>query len=96
MLLSRAQHGMYLIGNADTYLNVDMWADVHANLSQAGTVGNAIPLSCPRHLETLILYTEPDDFVRKSPRGGLRTPVRRTARAMRASVPREVPLPGHA
>ncbi|EZG03317.1 hypothetical protein H106_06803 [Trichophyton rubrum CBS 735.88] len=28
VLLSRAQHGMYLIGNADTYSNVPMWAKV--------------------------------------------------------------------
>ena len=30
VLLSRAQYGIYLIGNAETYLNVEMWADVHS------------------------------------------------------------------
>ncbi|KAJ9481405.1 hypothetical protein VN97_g12076 [Penicillium thymicola] len=39
VLLSRAQHGMYLIGNAETYLNVEMWADVHSQLSRANAVG---------------------------------------------------------
>ncbi|KAF5240849.1 hypothetical protein FAUST_4149 [Fusarium austroamericanum] len=29
VLLSRAKHGMYLIGNAATYSNVPMWADVY-------------------------------------------------------------------
>ncbi|KAM5349087.1 hypothetical protein ACJ41O_008910 [Fusarium nematophilum] len=37
VLLSRAQHGMYLIGNSETYLNVPMWEDVHAQLAQAGS-----------------------------------------------------------
>ncbi|KAJ5797072.1 uncharacterized protein N7518_005612 [Penicillium psychrosexuale] len=35
VLLSRAQHGMYLIGNSETYLNVPMWAEVHAQLPYA-------------------------------------------------------------
>ncbi|KAK3175589.1 hypothetical protein K4F52_010140, partial [Lecanicillium sp. MT-2017a] len=28
VLLSRAQHGMYLIGNTETYMNVEMWQTV--------------------------------------------------------------------
>ncbi|OQE10607.1 hypothetical protein PENFLA_c086G06313 [Penicillium flavigenum] len=39
VLLSRAQHGMYLIGNSETYLNVPMWADVHSQLAYANAVG---------------------------------------------------------
>ncbi|KAL9076756.1 MAG: hypothetical protein Q9161_000741 [Pseudevernia consocians] len=43
VLLSRAQHGMYLIGNTDTYSNIPMWARVRDMLqgtdsrSHAGT-----------------------------------------------------------
>lgn len=74
VLLSRAQHGMYLIGNAETYLHVDMWADVHSQLSEANAVGDAIPLCCPRHRDTEILCSTPDDFVRKSPEGGCNLP----------------------
>lgn len=70
VLLSRAQHGMYLIGNTDTYIHVPMWSDVHAQLAQAGAVGDALPLCCPRHPHTPILCSEPEDFVRKSPEGG--------------------------
>ncbi|KAJ3528590.1 hypothetical protein NM208_g10130 [Fusarium decemcellulare] len=42
VLLSRAQHGMYLIGNSSTYLKVPMWADVYQQLSQSGAVGRAV------------------------------------------------------
>ncbi|CAJ2505937.1 Uu.00g000670.m01.CDS01 [Anthostomella pinea] len=41
VLLSRAQHGMYLIGNSETYLHVKMWADVHGKLAYADPVGNS-------------------------------------------------------
>lgn len=74
VLLSRAQHGMYLIGNTETYLHVDMWSDVHAQLTQADAVGDAFPLCCPRHPDKPILCFEPDDFVRKSPEGGCELP----------------------
>ena len=76
VLLSRAKHGMYLIGNTETYLAVEMWADVHAQLSDTGAVGDAIPLCCPRHPETPILCAEPSDFLLKSPDGGCDLPCR--------------------
>ncbi|KAJ5264543.1 hypothetical protein N7505_007336 [Penicillium chrysogenum] len=69
VLLSRAQHGMYLIGNSETYLNVPMWADVHSQLAYANAVGTELALCCPRHPETPILCSEPRDFEMKSPEG---------------------------
>ena len=77
VLLSRAQHGMYLIGNAETYLNVPMWADVHSQLARANAVGTKLALCCPRHSETPILCCEPRDFERKSPEGGCSLPCTR-------------------
>lgn len=70
VLLSRAQHGMYLIGSCKTYLHVPMWADVHGQLALKDAVGTALPLCCPRHPQQDILCSEPEDFVRKSPEGG--------------------------
>ncbi|KAJ6113799.1 hypothetical protein N7523_007116 [Penicillium sp. IBT 18751x] len=67
VLLSRAQHGMYLIGNAETYLNVPMWADVHSKLARINAVGTELALCCPRHSDTPIFCSEPRDFERKSP-----------------------------
>ncbi|PLB49662.1 hypothetical protein P170DRAFT_384852 [Aspergillus steynii IBT 23096] len=77
VLLSRAQHGMYLIGNTETYLNVPMWADVHSQLSRANAVGTELALCCPRHPDTPILCDEPHDFERKSPEGGCSLPCTR-------------------
>jgi hypothetical protein len=77
VLLSRAQHGMYLIGNAETYLNVPMWANVHSQLARAGAVGTELALCCPRHSDMPILCSEPHDFERKSPEGGCSLPCTR-------------------
>ncbi|KAK0646769.1 hypothetical protein B0T16DRAFT_493683 [Cercophora newfieldiana] len=54
VLLSRAQHGLHLIGNKDTYTHVPMWATVHSQLEAIGAVGTAFNLCCPRHTETPI------------------------------------------
>ncbi|KAK3293122.1 uncharacterized protein B0H64DRAFT_326522 [Chaetomium fimeti] len=70
VLLSRAQHGMYLIGNARTYQNVAMWADVHQQLTTRNAVGPAISLCCPRHPDTPLACADPADFAVKSPEGG--------------------------
>jgi hypothetical protein len=70
VLLSRAQHGLYLIGNADTYSNVPMWVDVRRQLEETDSVGPAFRLCCPRHRDTPIECAEPDDFPRLSPEGG--------------------------
>ncbi|KAJ5769858.1 uncharacterized protein N7511_001909 [Penicillium nucicola] len=77
VLLSRAQHGMYLIGNSETYLNVPMWADVHAQLANRNAVGTELALCCPRHTAVPILCSEPHDFEKKSPEGGCDLPCTR-------------------
>jgi hypothetical protein len=70
VLLSRAKHGMYLIGNAETYTSVDMWRKVIDMLEAADCVGKSLALSCPRHPATPIEVQEPDDFHKYSPEGG--------------------------
>lgn len=70
VLLSRAQHGLYLIGNTDTYLSQNMWASVHGMLQATESVGKALELCCPRHIDTKIVVSQPDDFARLSPEGG--------------------------
>lgn len=72
VLLSRAQHGMYLIGNSDTYSNIPMWQKVIDMLRASDAVGSSLGLCCPRHEDTPIQVSEPDDFPRLSPEGGCR------------------------
>jgi hypothetical protein len=74
VLLSRAQHGMYLIGNTDTYSNVPMWAQVLRMLQATDSVGKAIGLCCPRHVDTEMKAFEPIDFEKLSPEGGCQLP----------------------
>ncbi|KAK6953355.1 hypothetical protein Daesc_005658 [Daldinia eschscholtzii] len=70
VLLSRAQHGMYIVGNSNTYGNVEMWKRVISILNTTGCIGQKLPLQCPRHKHTSIEVSEPDDFVRLSPEAG--------------------------
>ncbi|KAF3035032.1 hypothetical protein E8E12_006473 [Didymella heteroderae] len=67
VLLSRAQHGMYLIGNVDTYSSVGMWQKVISMLEAKDSVGHSLALCCPRHVDKVIEIHEPDDFATASP-----------------------------
>ncbi|KAF1956385.1 hypothetical protein CC80DRAFT_563213 [Byssothecium circinans] len=72
VLLSRAQHGMYLIGNTDTYSHVPMWEKVIGMLRATDAIDTSLDLCCPRHPETMMQIRSPDDFARISPEGGCR------------------------
>ncbi|KAK7424141.1 hypothetical protein QQZ08_008747 [Neonectria magnoliae] len=67
VLLSRAQHGMYILGNSDTYKEVPMWADIKRMLAASDNLGPKLELQCPRHSKTPILVSQPDHFVQFSP-----------------------------
>ncbi|KAJ5611620.1 hypothetical protein N7528_008725 [Penicillium herquei] len=54
VLLSRAKHGMYIIGNSETSRNVEMWGKVLDMLEQDGNLGPHLELTCPRHPDTPI------------------------------------------
>ena len=70
VLLSRAQQGLYIIGNTDTYSKQPMWSRIHGMLRERGSVGKAFGLCCPRHTDTEIQAFQPSDFARLSPGGG--------------------------
>ncbi|KAK2813104.1 hypothetical protein FQN50_000781 [Emmonsiellopsis sp. PD_5] len=70
VLLSRAQHGMYLIGDSRTYTSIPMWDKVIAILKGDGNFGTSLDLQCPRHPESPISAAVPEDFQRFSPEGG--------------------------
>ncbi|KNG48654.1 nf-x1 finger and helicase domain protein [Stemphylium lycopersici] len=74
VLLSRAKHGMYIIGNTETYANVTMWKEVINILRTEQSVGQYLGLCCPRHPETTIDVQTPDDFEVFSPQGGCMEP----------------------
>lgn len=70
VLLSRAQHGMYIIGNSETSIHVPMWAQVVKILKRNQNIGKALELQCPRHPDTPIAVSTPEDFPKFSPEGG--------------------------
>lgn len=70
VLLSRAQHGMYIFGNMNTTKSVPMWHDVMEILRRGDNTGGALELCCPRHQNTPISVRVPLDFVRLSPEAG--------------------------
>ena len=70
VLISRAQHGMYLIGNANTYSNHLIWARIQSMLQTTGSIGRAFALCCPRHPDAEIIVSGAEDFARLSPEGG--------------------------
>ncbi|KAJ0417780.1 AAA domain-containing protein [Aspergillus carlsbadensis] len=72
VLLSRAKHGMYLIGNSKTYANVPMWSNVLGMLRMTDSIGSKFSLHCDRHQETDAMVASPEDFEILSPQGGCR------------------------
>ena len=74
VLLSRAQHGLYLIGNSATYASVPMWGDVQSQLRARDALGPALALCCPRHPATPLQCAQPEDFAVQSPEGGCALP----------------------
>lgn len=70
VLLSRAQHERYIISNTDTSAHIRMWGDVLDMLNKDGNVGPHLELCCPRHPETPLQITTPDDFSVVSPEAG--------------------------
>ncbi|KAF2680876.1 P-loop containing nucleoside triphosphate hydrolase protein [Lentithecium fluviatile CBS 122367] len=70
VLLSRAKHGMYIIGNSRTSASVPMWSKVLEVLEQQGNIGTSLALCCPRHPDTVIEVAEPADFEQFAPEGG--------------------------
>ncbi|KAK0648588.1 hypothetical protein B0T16DRAFT_506917 [Cercophora newfieldiana] len=77
VLLSRAQHGMYIIGDANTYSHVRMWSDVLGTLHKNGNVGTSFELQCPRHPETPLDVSRPDHFAQFSPESGCNLPCKK-------------------
>ncbi|KXT16524.1 hypothetical protein AC579_1326 [Pseudocercospora musae] len=72
VLLSRAQHGMFIIGNSATTSSVPMWQGVIDIFKADANIGAALELACPRHChpDTPLQVREPEDFARVAPEAG--------------------------
>lgn len=66
VLLSRAKHGMIIIGNSDTYLSNDMWWKILERMDRDGNIGSSFELPCSRHKDGTILASAPQHFTNGS------------------------------
>lgn len=74
VLLSRAKHGMYIVGNSETFEHVPMWGNTIQMLKESDCFGQSLELTCPRHPETPIAVDKAADFATLSPEGGCQLP----------------------
>ncbi|KAI5817547.1 hypothetical protein BZA77DRAFT_309854 [Pyronema omphalodes] len=70
VLLSRAQHGMYIIGDSQTSKGIPMWNQVINMLQARDNIGPFLELQCPRHPDTPIPVSTAHDFNVHAPEGG--------------------------
>lgn len=68
VLLSRAMHGMYIIGNSYTTSEIPMWQKVASMFKAEGNFGRALEIACSRHpgSQAPIEVSEPRGFSRVS------------------------------
>ena len=70
VLLSRAQHGMIILGNTKMTRHIKMWDEVIRILEDQNLIGDGLELCCPRHKDKLMIVQQPEDFLRLSPEAG--------------------------
>ncbi|KAF9431131.1 hypothetical protein BGZ76_000527 [Entomortierella beljakovae] len=74
VLLSRAQHGMFLLGNASQMEDEGngIWPQIIKELRDSGRVGAGFPIFCQNHPNVQEVVTGPELFKSMSPDGGCR------------------------
>lgn len=72
VLLSRAKHGMYIIGDTGTASKVPTWQSVIEMLKDSDSLGSKLQLSCSHHPEAVISVSSAKDFQSESSDGGCR------------------------
>ncbi|KAF9957029.1 hypothetical protein BGZ65_002278, partial [Modicella reniformis] len=76
VLLSRAQHGMYLIGNANLMEKAKhgIWPQIVRELRESDRVGEGFPIVCKNHPDIVNVVNTPEMFKKIAPNGGCDRP----------------------
>ena len=82
VLLSRARHGMILLGNAKTLMNArvrpgapkDLWKNILKTLQTDGSLLAGLPLVCQNHPQQASTANTPGAFAKCAPDGGCTRP----------------------
>ncbi|KAG0071814.1 hypothetical protein BGZ89_009347 [Linnemannia elongata] len=104
VLLSRAQHGMFIIGNARVMDQPEhgIWPAVMKDLRQSGRVGQGFPIVCENHPETKRVVCSAEELQAAAPDGAIETLVSDRCETIRLDEvdldrdPLMVPPCGHA
>ncbi|KXN82346.1 NFX1-type zinc finger-containing protein 1 [Leucoagaricus sp. SymC.cos] len=72
--LSRAKHGLYMLGNAANLRQNPTWSTILDEMKARDQIGPAIPIICPRHPEQARLISRPGEIPLYAPVGGCTLP----------------------
>ncbi|KAH9048671.1 hypothetical protein EDB83DRAFT_2632697, partial [Lactarius deliciosus] len=72
--LSRAKHGLYVLGNASNLRKNETWRTVLDEMEKEDQLGYAIPIICSRHPDERQLISEPGQIPTRAPGGGCLRP----------------------
>jgi len=68
--LSRAQEGLFILGNAENLSQKSkMWRTIIQELKAQRLVGTGLPIACHRHPEEVRLISQPGQLAKVSPDG---------------------------
>ncbi|KAF9525976.1 P-loop containing nucleoside triphosphate hydrolase protein [Crepidotus variabilis] len=78
VLLSRSRNGLIMIGNFGTFKNArkgkELWTQLFEQFSHNKHIYEGFPVRCERHMATVSLVQNPDDFDTMCPDGGCNLP----------------------
>ncbi|KAI0294246.1 hypothetical protein B0F90DRAFT_1758208 [Multifurca ochricompacta] len=68
--LSRAKHGLYILGNASNLRGNQTWRTILDEMENEGHIGNAIPIVCSRHPSVVQSISKLGELPTLAPEGG--------------------------
>ena len=67
--LSRAKHGLYIMGNASNLRKNATWSTILDEMEKHGQIGYGFPIVCARHPEQVKFISEPGQLPEVAPLG---------------------------
>ncbi|KAH9014346.1 hypothetical protein EDB85DRAFT_875353 [Lactarius pseudohatsudake] len=72
--LSRAKHGLYILGNASNLRKSETWRTVLDEMEKEDQLDYGFPIVCPRHPQSRQLISKPGQLPTHAPKGGCLQP----------------------
>ena len=70
MAVSRAKHGLFILGNANDFsTRSKMWGKIINELRDQDAVGDAFPIRCSRHIDQATYVSKPGQLELLAPDG---------------------------